>query len=124
MKLRLLLSVISVAFIGAGVWTYKLYIGQLNNTIALQRCVLEIEQEKRLTGRLPPSVRCRDYWGEQVAYLVRDGAYVLVGAGSDRQLDADYGALNPADILEADTCLTSGADTVFVGRAPVRCCLK
>jgi hypothetical protein len=39
-----MLSIGAVALIAAGVWTYKLYMAQLNNAIALQRCVLEIEQ--------------------------------------------------------------------------------
>lgn len=124
MKLRLLLLVTLAPFIAAGVWIYELYMGQLNNMIALQRCVLEIEQQKRETGHLPPSVLCNDYWGQQVAYSVRDGTYVLVSAGSDREMDANYGALKPSDIPEADTCLTRGADTVFVGRSAVRSCTK
>jgi hypothetical protein len=124
MKLRLLLSLILAVFIAAGVWSYNLYMAQLNNTIALHRCVLEIEQEKRVTGKLPPSVDCSDYWGEQVAYFVRDGTYVLVSAGSDRQMDANYSALKPADIPKADTCLTNGADTVFVGSSAARRCSK
>jgi hypothetical protein len=124
MKLRLLLSVMSAAFIAAGIWTYELYFGQLNNTIALQRCVREIEEESRATGNLPPSVHCSDYWGEQVAYFVRDGTYVLVSAGSDRQADANYRGLKPADISSTSTCLTGGGDTVFVGQRPMHYCLK
>jgi hypothetical protein len=124
MKLRLVLLVTSVAFIAAGVWVYELYMGQLNNTIALQRCVLKIEQKKRETGDLPPSIHCSDYWGEEVAYFVRDETYVLVSAGSDRQMEANYAAFKPASIPKAETCLSRGADTVFVGRSAVRRCEK
>lgn len=116
--------VMSAALIAAGVWIYDLYMGQLNNTIALQQCVRGIEQEKRVTGNHPPSVRCSDYWGGDVAYFVRNGTYILASAGSDRQTEMNYGAFRPADIPSAETCLTRGADTVFVGRVPVRCCLK
>jgi hypothetical protein len=124
MKLRKVLSVGSVALIGAGFWAYQLYMAQLTNAIALQRCVLEIEREQRVTGRLPRSVDCIDYWGAPIAYVVREGSYMLVSAGADGQLDANYGSLEPADILSASTCLARGADTVFVGRQPVRHCLK
>ena len=124
MKLRTLLSVGSVAFIAASFWVYRLYMAQLNNAIALQRCVVEIEQEQRVTGHLPRSVDCIDYWGAPIAYVVRDGTYVLVSAGADRQPDANYGTVEPADIPSASTCLARGADTVFVGRHPVRYCLK
>jgi hypothetical protein len=122
-KLRML-SIGAVALIAAGVWTYKLYVAQLNNAIALQRCVLEIEQEQRETGRLPRSVNCVDHYEAPVAYVVHDGTYVLVSAGADGQPDANYSALDPADIPSANTCLARGADTVFVGRQPVRYCLK
>ena len=124
MKLRMFLSVGAVALIAAGVWTYKLYMAQLNNAIALQRCALEIEQEQRDTGRLPRSVNCIDHYGAPTAYVVRDGTYVLVSAGADGQPDANYSAVEPADIPSASTCLARGADTVFVGRHPVRYCLK
>jgi hypothetical protein len=58
MKLRTLLSVGSVALIAAKFWVYRLYMAQLNNSIALQRCVVEVEQEQRVTGNLPRSVDC------------------------------------------------------------------
>jgi hypothetical protein len=119
-----MLSIGAVALIAAGVWTYKLYMAQLNNAIALQRCVREIEQEQRDTGRLPRSVNCVDHYEAPVGYVVCDGTYVLVSAGADGQPDANYSALDPADIPSASTCLARGADTVFVGRRPVRHCLK
>ena len=124
MKLRMLLSVGAVALIAAGVSTYRVYMAQLNNAIALQRCVLEIEQEQRDTGRLPRSVNCIDHYGAAIAYLVHDGTYVLVSAGADGHPDTNYSAVDPAHIPSASTCLARGADTVFVGRHPVRCCLK
>lgn len=123
MKLRML-SIGAVALIAAGVWTYKLYMAQLNNAIALQRCVLEIEHEQRDTGRLPRSVNCVDHYEAPVAYVVRDGTYLLVSAGPDGQPDANWSALDPADLPSASTCLARGADTVFVGRQPARACLK
>jgi hypothetical protein len=123
-KLRMLLSVAAVAFIVAAVWIYELYVAQLNNAIALQRCVLVVESERRVTGRLPPSASCIDFWGAPIAYVVRDETYVLISAGADGQPDANYGALEPADIPTASTCLTKSADTVFVGGHPVRYCLK
>src|SRR3954462_1109171 len=95
-----ILLVLPAALIAAGVWTYQLYFGQLNDMIAVQRCALAVEEERRVTLHLPPAVQCRDYWGEPVAYFVRDGTYVLVSAGSDRQMDADYGSLAPSDIRE------------------------
>lgn len=58
MKLRILLSVGSVTLVVAFFWAYQIYMAQLNNAIALQRCVLEIERERRFTGRLPRSVDC------------------------------------------------------------------
>jgi hypothetical protein len=118
------LSVGAMAVIAAGVWTYKIYMAQLNNVIALQRCALEIEREQRNTGRLPRSVNCIDHYGGPIAYVVRDGTYVLVSAGADGQPDANYSAVDPAHIPSASTCFARGADTVFVGRHPVRCCLK
>jgi hypothetical protein len=124
MKLRKVLSIGSVALIAAGFWAYQLYMAQLNNTIALQRCVLEIKQEQRVTGLLPRSVDCIDHWGAPISYVVRDGTYVLVSAGADGQPDANYRTVEPADIPSASTCLARGADTVFVGRHPVRYCLK
>ena len=124
MKLRMFLSVAAVALIAAGVGTYKLYMAQLNNAIALQRCALEIEREQRDTGRLPRSANCVDHYGAPIAYVVRDGTYVLVSAAADGQLDADYSAVDPAGIPSASTCLARGADTIFVGRHPVRSCLK
>ncbi len=124
MKLRMLLLGGSAALIAAGVWTYEVSMAQLNNAITLQRCVLEIEQEQRLTGRLPRAVNCIDYWGAPIAYVVRDGTYLLVSAGADGQPDVNYGAIDPANISSASTCLTRGGDTVFVGRHPVRFCLK
>lgn len=124
MKLRMLLSIGAMAVIAASVWTYTLYMAQLNNAIALQRCVLEIEQEQRDSGRLPRSVNCVDHYDAPIAYVVRGGTYVLVSAGSDGQPDANYSAVEPADIPSASTCLARGADTVFVGRHPVRYCLK
>ena len=124
MKLRMLLLCGSAALVAAGVWTYRLSMAQLNNAITLQRCVLEIEQEQRLTGSLPHSVNCIDYWGAPIAYVVRNGTYLLVSAGADGQPDMNYGAVDAANIPSARTCLTRGADTVFVGRQPVRACLK
>jgi hypothetical protein len=124
MKLRMLLLGGPAVLIAAGVWTYEVPMAQLNNAITLQRCVLEIEHEQRLTGRLPHSVTCIDYWGAPIAYVVRDGTYLLVSAGADGQPDVNYGASAPANISSASTCLTRGADTVFVGRHPVRFCLK
>jgi len=123
-KLPILLSVGTVALIAAGVWMYELSMAQLNNAIALQRCVLEIEREQRDTGRLPPSVNCMDHYGAPLTYVVGTGTYVLVSAGADGQLDANYNGVEPADIPRARTCLARGADTVFVGRHPVRYCLK
>jgi hypothetical protein len=123
-KLRMLLSVGAVALIAAGIWIYELYMAQLNNALALQRCVLEIEREQRGTGRLPLSVNCMDHYGAPIAYMVRARTYVLVSAGADGQLDANYNAVEPADIPAATTCLASGAATVFVGGDPVRYCLK
>jgi hypothetical protein len=120
----MLLAVGSVALIAAGVWAYEVYMAQLNNAITLQRCVLKIEQEQRVTGRLPRSMNCIDYWGAPIAYVVLGGTYVLVSAGADGQADANYGAVDPADIPSASTCFARGADTVFVGQHPVRYCLK
>ena len=122
-KLRILLSVGSVALVVA-FGAYQIYMAQLNNAIALQRCVLEIERERRFTGRLPRSVDCVDHWGAPIAYVVRDGTYVLVSAGADGRLEANYAALEPTDIPSASTCLTRSADTVFVGGHAVRYCLK
>lgn len=124
MKLRMLLSIGAVALIAAGVWSYKLHMAQLNDAIALERCVLEIEREQRDTGRLPRSVNCFDHYGAPIAYVVRDGTYVLISAGSDGLPDASYSAVDPTDIPSASTCLSRGADTVFVGGHPVRHCLK
>jgi len=124
MMLRMLLLCGSVALVAASVWTYKLAMEQLNNAITLQRCVLEIEQEQRLTGSLPHSVNCIDYWGAPTAYVVRNGTYLLVSTGTDGQPDMNYEAVDSADIPSTSTCLTRGADTVFVGRHPVRSCLK
>jgi hypothetical protein len=86
--------------------------------------VVEVERQQRDTGRLPRSVNCIDHYGAPIAYDVRDGTYVLVSAGTDGQPDANYGAVDPADIPFASTCLARGADTVFVGSHPVRYCLK
>jgi hypothetical protein len=97
---------------------------QLNNAIVLQRCAGDIERETLATGDFPRLARCSDYWGEQVGYFVRDGTFVLVSAGADRQMDARYHLLKPVDIPSASTCLSRGADTVFVGRRAVRYCLK
>lgn len=125
MKLRWLLLVTLAAFMAAVVWGYQLYSGQLNNSLALQLCVMKIEKKQRATGSLPSSVDCTDHWGHPVEYVVRDGTYVLVSAGSDGVAeDANYGSMKPSEIASADICLTSGADTVFVGQQPVRRCLK
>lgn len=124
MKRSVLLSVGTVALIATAVWTYNVYMAQLNNAIALQHCVREIEREQRDTGRLPRSVNCIDHYGAPIAYVVRDGTYLLVSAGAEGQPDADYSAVHPSDIPSASTCLARGADTVFVGRHPVRYCLK
>ena len=124
MKLRRVLLVTSAAFMVAGVWAYQLIYGQLNNSLALQLCAMQIEAEKRVTGSLPSSVHCFDHWGGPVAYFVRDGTYVLVSAGSDGQAEANYGSFKPSNIAAASTCLSRGADTVFVGRDAVRRCLK
>lgn len=75
----------SAALIVPGVWTYEVSMAQLNNATTLQRCVREIEQEQRVTGGFPHSVKCIDYWGAPVAYVVRDGTYLLVSAGADGQ---------------------------------------
>jgi hypothetical protein len=114
----------SAALVAAGIWSYDLYMGQLNNMSALQRCVLEIEQERREKESLPVSVHCGDFWGAPVTYVVRNETYVLVSAGSDGQMEADYSSFEPADIPWKDTCLTRGADTVFVGGKAVRRCSK
>jgi hypothetical protein len=111
-------------FVAATAWVYEAYMAQLNNTIALQRCVREIEKEKTSIGKLPQSVHCVDYWGQQLEYFVRDETYVLVSAGRDGRMDAQYGGLSPAHISSASNCFTRGGDTVFVGRRPVRYCLK
>ena len=124
MKLRWVLLVTLAAFVAAGVWVYQLYFRQLNDSLALQRCVLQIEQEKRATGSLPSSMHCSDYWGGPVTYLVRDGTYLLVSAGSDGQVEANYGSVRLSDIAAASTCSSRGADTVFVGERPVRSCFK
>ena len=125
MKLRRLLLVTLAAFLAVFVWGYQLIYGQLNNSLALQLCVMRIEKEKRVTGNLPSSVDCLDHWGGPVAYVVRDGTYVLVSAGSDGVADdANYASMKPSDIASADICLTRGADAVFVGEHAVRRCLK
>jgi len=85
---------------------------------------MQIEAEKRVTGSLPSSIHCSDHWGGPVAYFVRDGTYLLLSAGSDEQTEADYGSLQLSEIAAASTCLSRGADTVFVGQHPVRFCFK
>jgi hypothetical protein len=124
MRVRWLLVLMSAGLIAAGAWGYDIYMGQLNNMIALQSCVQQIEQERREKGSLPVSSDCADFWGRPVTYSVRSGTYVLVSAGSDGQMEANYGSFEPGDIPWKDTCLARGADTVFVGRNGVRCCSK
>lgn len=85
---RVLLLALAACVVSYGCWLYSVYHGQLNNTIALQRCALSVEAGRARGGGLPGTVQCLDYWGGSVSYYRHGETYVLVSGGRDQKLDA------------------------------------
>jgi hypothetical protein len=121
---RALLLVLVVCAASCGFWLYSVYYGQLNNTIALQRCALSLEANRARGGGLPSKLQCLDYWGRSVSYYRHGETYVLVSGGRDHQEDAQYEQLAPESIVPRSTCFGGDRDTVLIGRKAVQCCLK
>ncbi len=55
----------------------------MNNTIAVYRCALEIEQYRAKEGRLPSAPQCLDFSNRPVLYREVNGQYVLISYGWD-----------------------------------------
>ncbi len=121
---RALLLLFAGGFASYGGWLCYVYFGQINNTIALQRCAVSLEARRDRDGGLPVVIECRDYWEGSVRYYRHLQTYVLVSGGRDQQEDVRYDQLIPTSIESRSTCFDSNADTVLVGRKPVQYCLK
>jgi len=121
---RLLLLLLAASTLAYGGWLYRVYFKQLNNSIALQRCALELETRREQGSTAPDGVQCRDEWGGLVGFYRHGETYVLVSGGRDREEDIDYDQLAPSTIAPRSTCLDSTRDTVFVGRRAVQHCSK
>jgi hypothetical protein len=108
----------------AALWSYNVYSTQLNNSIAVQRCALEIERARKLRGALPEEQECVDSWGARISYYRRGETYVLVSGGRHHHEELAYNQLTVSSLPERSTCFGRDMDTVFAGRRALQACLK